>query len=272
MAKYTLFNRQFYLSTEPFLTPDLFASRLFQVEIKMANTKLLFWEDYQELLLIYFRMFGVKLPNHAGLISDLERQIQRTYVKNKLYKGVLVQITFFQIEGELIYMLELREPMQEIYSLAHREIELIENKRLFKMSNLLSVLAIGCEDVWRMSSKLCNVNADQLPLIMDEKERVLEVPFANLFLLIDEKTVLTPKSGFGVCVNPARQLGIAVLQDLGYDLRESDVFISDLLRATEVCVLNDLKGVRLVTSFKQVRYYRTFGQRFSEAFEAALRV
>lgn len=264
--RYTLFDKEFYKKNDPFLTPSQLHARLFYVEMKLVNTRLLFWEEYQEIIMLYFRFYGVNSLADMQLMKDIERQIQRSYVKNKLYKGVVVCLSFFKLEDRLTYMIEL--DAEDIYPISDEIVELIENNKLYKSRTLLSSLAIGCRDLWRMALVACRSDKVlQMPLIVDNKQRILEVPNANIFLIVDELKVKTPHTSLGVCVNPARQLVIEILQDMGYEVEEStNLVFTDLFESVELFTANDLTGICPITAFKHIRYYRTEGNAIAEEF------
>ncbi|MFV0521189.1 MAG: aminotransferase class IV [Mangrovibacterium sp.] len=271
--RFVLYNKTFYKATDSFLTSSLLDDFLFFVEMKLANTKLLFWEEYQEIIMLYFRFYGVDIDSPMRLMKDIERQIQRSYVKNKLYKGAVVRLSFFQVEEMLTYMIELNHVNRDVYTKSTDVIELIENARFYKSRTLLSSLSIGCRDLWRVAKAACIHNRKQIPLIVDEKNNILETPNANLFLIFDNQKVKTPHISLGICVNPARQFVIILLQDLGYEVEEvKELTTSDLLQAIEVFTANDLIGIRTITAFKHARYYRTQGNIIAEEFLKALLV
>ncbi|MFV0366521.1 MAG: aminotransferase class IV [Mangrovibacterium sp.] len=269
---FTLYHKNFYKDSEPFLTGDLLQSRLFDVEMKLANTKLLFWNDYQEIIIVNARLFGMEIANPMPLMKDIKRQIQRTYVKNKCYKGVIVRLTFFRVEGNLVYMVELNHVTPYIYEEQVEAMELMPNGRILKSKTLLSSLEIGSRDLWFMAQTQCK-KSHHLALIMNEQELFLEVPRANIFLITKEMKVKTPHASLGVCVNPARLHLFHVLEDMGYDVEESlNLTFADLQQAEEVFVVDDLHGVRFVGAFKNVRYYRKEVKKIAEEFVRSLEI
>lgn len=269
--RFVLYNKQFYRQDEAFLTPQMLVARLFDVEMKLANTKLLFWEEYQEIILSHLRLFQVPVDEPYRLMSDVKRQIQRSYVKNKLYKGVVVHLTFF-MTSSLTYLIELKQASPEPFAPSNELIELMMNSKLYKSHSLLSSFPVGNSALWALAKqphleeKHC-----QIPLIVDHQQHLLEVPRANLFLITKDKIAQTPHISLGICVNPARRLVIDLLLQQGYEVEESkELSVADLLRASELFLANDLQGIRSVAAFKQVRYYRTEGKQLAQAFIEAL--
>lgn len=264
--RFTLYNKNFYLAEDLFFTSEIFHAYLFRIDMKMANTKILFWDDYKELIVRYLHFYGVSISYPQDLMMELERQIQRCYVKNKLYKGLEVRLSFFLPKGELIYMIEVHHENQEIYLFDNTKLELIEHKQLYKTRSLLSSHSIGAEKIWCMAQAKCS-RSGQIPLILDEKQNILEVPHANLFLIGLEKQVCTPHLSLGVCANPARDFTIRLLEQMGYEVKEiEELKADDLLQMRELFVVNDLLGVRPITSFQQQRYLRIEGNQIAQAF------
>lgn len=86
-----------------------------------------------------------------------------------------------------------------------------------------------------------------VPLVLDDREHVLEASRANVFVVYDGALVTPPTDG-RILPGVARQRATEVARAAGIDLREAEIPLQDLLRADEVFLTGSVRGVEPVGS------------------------
>ncbi len=269
---FILYNDTFYNKDDSFLTASEQKSLLFTSYLKLVNTKTLFWDEHLELIGTYLRLYGVPTNMFSSSFKKyLARQVQRSYVKNKLYKTATICMSFFWIDEQVRFMIEYLDRSDDIYPQLSEFTELIINEKTYKSKTFLSSYAIGCKDLWSISEALCVQEKGQVPIIIDTKGNLLEVPNANLFIVTQNKQIITPCLTLGVYRNPAFNLAMKLLTEKGITVEERTKITSeDLKKASEVFFIGDICGVQEVVAFEQTRYYRRLSKELAELFTTSL--
>lgn len=113
-------------------------------------------------------------------------------------------------------------------------------------------------------------------VFFDQQNNLTEASTSNIFVLMNGKTVLTPKSSSMVLDGVTRKNLIIFLRKTGYTIQESDISKSELESSSEIWLTNAIQGLRLVERYeKQDKFldktiYQTichqfgrFGERFN---------
>jgi branched-chain amino acid aminotransferase len=113
-------------------------------------------------------------------------------------------------------------------------------------------------------------------LFFDPLGNLTEASTSNIFVLLDEKTILTPKTSSMVLSGVVRKKLIEFFKCKNINVQECDISSGELESAQEVWLTNSIQGIRLVDNFEKVSFVRDnnqyqdicfqfgrFGERFS---------
>ena len=94
-------------------------------------------------------------------------------------------------------------------------------------------------------------------LILNEKGLICECSSSNIFLIMPDKSILTPALTEGCLAGVMRKNMIELLRNLEYKVVEGSVLTEDLYRAEEVFLTNAIQGIRWCIAFREKRFYST---------------
>ncbi len=114
-------------------------------------------------------------------------------------------------------------------------------------------------------------------IFFDEKGNVAEASTSNVFMILDEKNILTPKVSSMVLEGVIRKKLIEFLKLQGKSVQECDISQSELESAREIWFTNSIQGIRLVDRFEKQEWennqtmyqmvchkFGRFGEKFHE--------
>lgn len=93
-------------------------------------------------------------------------------------------------------------------------------------------------------------------VFFDEKGNVTEASTSNIFVVLDHKTILTPKLSSMVLDGVTRKNLIKYLRASQYNLIESDISKSELESSQEIWLTNAIQGIRLVDRYEKLNLFR----------------
>jgi branched-subunit amino acid aminotransferase/4-amino-4-deoxychorismate lyase len=105
-------------------------------------------------------------------------------------------------------------------------------------------------------------------VFFDQQNNVTEASTSNIFAVLDEKTILTPKTSSMVLEGITRKRLIEFLSNSGFNLIETDISRSELESSLEIWLTNAIQGLRLVERyesqdmFREKTIYQTVCQKF----------
>jgi branched-chain amino acid aminotransferase len=94
-------------------------------------------------------------------------------------------------------------------------------------------------------------------LILNEQGRICECSASNVFLIMPDKSILTPALTEGCLAGVMRKNLIELLKNSGRKVVEGAVLTEDLYRAEEVFLTNAIQGIRWCIAFREKRFYST---------------
>lgn len=92
-------------------------------------------------------------------------------------------------------------------------------------------------------------------VFFDDKGNLTEASSSNVFVLLDEKTILTPKTSSMVLEGVTRKKLIEFLNSQNIHVKECDISQSELESAREIWLTNSIQGIRLVDSYNNLEMF-----------------
>lgn len=93
-------------------------------------------------------------------------------------------------------------------------------------------------------------------LFFDNQGNLTEASTSNIFVLIDDKTILTPKLSSMVLAGVTRGKLMEFLKKEGFVVLESDISKSELESSREIWLTNAIQGIRLVDRYEKIDFVR----------------
>ena len=93
-------------------------------------------------------------------------------------------------------------------------------------------------------------------IFFDELGNVTEASTSNIFAIIDNKTILTPKLSSMVLSGVTRSKLIEHLKDTEFNLIEADISKSELESSLEIWLTNSIQGIRLVDRYEKLDMFK----------------
>lgn len=93
-------------------------------------------------------------------------------------------------------------------------------------------------------------------LFFDSVGNLTEASTSNVFVVLDDKTFLTPKTSSMVLAGVTRKKLIEFLRLHGFSVQECDISQSELESAREIWLTNSIQGIRLVDSFGKLSMFK----------------
>ncbi|MGV8136394.1 MAG: aminotransferase class IV [Mangrovibacterium sp.] len=251
---YDLVNGQFIKQGEKIFGTEIPEQLLFSDSLRAIRNQLIFWNEHLTLINLQLQLLNRKLPvfikNEA---KELKRQIERTLIKNKLFKSARIDIYLYADNQTISYLVRTSAIDSISYELNHEGLVLEPFKKTFKAASPLSSLRMGSEPYWKILKSFQSSSLMEFVLVND-KGCLLEAPERNLFL-IQGMNIHTVVPDTGVYMDPCRETIRKVSEQAGYTFREDEFFDEDDLRqADEVFLAGDLYGIQWVKGIGKKRY------------------
>ncbi len=251
---YDLIDGKFIKQGERIFGTEISEQLLFTDSIRAIRNQLMFWNEHVALINLQLQLLNQELPvfikNEA---KELKRQIERTLVKNRLFKSARIDIYLYSGNQTISYLIKTRAIDSTSYELNHEGIVLELFKKTFKASSPLSSLRMGSEPYWKIL-KAFQSSLFTEPILENEKGCLLEAPERNLYL-VQGMNIHTVVPGSGVYIDPCRETIRKISEQTGFSFHENDFLDEDdLHQADEVFLAGDLYGIQWVKGIGKKRY------------------
>ncbi len=199
---------------------------------------------------------GWSFPPHFGS-SDLEEAVLRTVAHNNMQAACRVRLQLFTGRSGLFD----QEPHTSQFLVECMEVQpaaLVwnENGLMLGISNSVRKSTDMLANLKTTNTLLYTLAADEAKrhkwndaLILNSHERLAESTIANLFI-INGKQVITPPLSEGCIAGTLRRFLIENIPGI----RESPITSQDLASASEVFLVNAVRGIKWVGEISGVRY------------------
>lgn len=93
-------------------------------------------------------------------------------------------------------------------------------------------------------------------VFFDPNQNALEASTSNIFVVLNDSTIITPKTSSMVLEGVTRLKLIEYLKSAKYNLIESDVSKSELENCREIWLTNAIQGIRLVDKYEKINMFK----------------
>jgi len=253
---FLLIDGQFFRNSEKHFQISLIDKLIFDERIRAIRNLMPFWNQHMDLITLKMKLFNQPAPQflaHQG--KELKRQIERSLVKNKLFRSALVRVCFIQNENKISYLIKA-DPIDAVdYPLNQAGLRVDVFDKITKGISPLSSLDIGSAALWNIVNAELKTSEFGELLIRNEEASIIEAVSKNIYALVRNK-ILTPAPQTGAYIDISQQKIQLIAERLQIELQFTDKLNEEmLLGADELFLVNAIDGIRWIKAFKNKRYF-----------------
>jgi branched-chain amino acid aminotransferase len=248
--------------------------------IKIANGKILFWEDHYFRLMASMRIMRMEIPM-LFTMEHLEAEIEKTLKANRLSTAdARVKLSVHRNEGGLYlptqnaigYNISVKPLDAAVYHLQDTAYEVDLFKDYMVAPTLLSTLKTNNKAINVVGSIFAKENGLQNCLLLNTNKSIVEALNGNVFLVKD-KIIKTPPLLDGCLKGVMRTQVLKHIEKLeGYKLEEASISSFELQKADELFVTNVITGIQPVTKYRKKTFETTVARLLLNRLNAAIRL
>lgn len=242
--------------------------------IKLANGKLMFWEDHFNRLNKDAEYLGMEISGKD--VAFWKKEVEKVIVKN-YYKNARIRVIVYRdspglytpMGNRLSFLIEGTRFDKPEYSFNSKGIKLgvftRDQKGVSPLNNIKTTSAL----LFVLAGKYKKEQGLDDVIVLNTHGRVCESVSSNVFVVKDD-TIYTPKLSEGCLDGVMRKQIIKAIHQKGLSFEESEVTLEDLSTADEIFLTNVMSGVQGVTEFQGKRLRDTYTINFQAHLENAL--
>ncbi len=229
--------------------------------LKIANNKILFWEDHYFRLMASLRIVRMDIPM-SFTMEYIEEQILVLVRAMNIHESARVRFTAYRnSEGfylpnnnSISFVIQASKLDNLKYNYDPIQFEVDLYKDFIVPKQLLSTL--------KTTNKITNVTAsifakeNQLDttLLLNENKNVIEAANGNLFMVMENK-LITPPISEGCLNGIMRKQIIAIAKQMdSVTVLESPISPFDLQKADELFITNCIIGIQPITKYRKKEF------------------
>ena len=229
--------------------------------LKIANNKILFWEDHYFRLMASLRIVRMDIPM-SFTMEYIEEQILVLVRAMNIHESARVRFTAYRNSGgfylpnnnSISFVIQASKLDNLKYNYSPIQFEVDLYKDFIVPKQLLSTL--------KTTNKITNVTAsifakeNQLDttLLLNENKNVIEAANGNLFMLTENK-LITPPISEGCLNGIMRKQIIAIAKKMdSVTVLESPISPFDLQKADELFITNCIIGIQPITKYRKKEF------------------
>ena len=238
----------------------LYGDGIFET-LKIANNKILFWEDHYFRLMASLRIVRMDIPM-SFTMEYIEEQILVLVRAMNIHESARVRFTAYRnSEGfylpnnnSISFVIQASKLDNLKYNYSPIQFEVDLYKDFIVPKQLLSTL--------KTTNKITNVTAsifskeNQLDttLLLNENKNVIEAANGNLFMVMENK-LITPPISEGCLNGIMRKQIIAIAKKMdSVTVLESPISPFDLQKADELFITNCIIGIQPITKYRKKEF------------------
>jgi len=230
--------------------------------IKVANGKILFWEDHYFRLMASMRILRMEIPM-AFTMEFLEQEILKTLNANALANvSARVKLIVHRNEGGLYlpdtndtsHIVTAKYLENTLYAFDDTSYEVDLFKDYYVASGLLSSLKTNNRSLNVVGSIYAKENGLQNCLLLNTEKQVVEALNGNIFLLKGNQ-LKTPPIMDGCLNGIMRKQIIGMVKSIPeIKLKEESISPFELQQADELFITNVIVGIQPVSKFRKKNF------------------
>ena len=249
VLKLTISNRSF-----------LYGDGIFET-LKLANNKILFFEDHYFRLMASMRIVRMEIPM-SFTMEYLEEQILKLVEVLGIQDSSRVRFTVFRNEGgfylptdnSISFVIQATKLENVKYKIQKSQFEVDLYKDFIVPKQLLSTLKTANKITHVTASIFAKENQLDSSLLINETKNVIEAANGNLFMLMGN-SLITPPISEGCLNGIMRKQIIALAKQLdSIEVVEAAISPFDLQKADELFITNVIIGIQPITKYRKKEF------------------
>ena len=230
--------------------------------IKVANGKILFWEDHYFRLMASMRIMRMEIPMRFTM-EFLEAEIKTTLEANALQdENARVKLMVHRNEGGLYlpsqntigYNINVKPLHNAIFEIDENDYEVDLFKDYYVAPTLLSTLKTNNKTINVVGSIFAKENVLDNCLLLNTNKNVVEALNGNLFL-VKGNTIKTPPLGDGCLKGVMRTQILRLLEKMtDFEVEETSISPFELQKADELFVTNVIVGIQPISKYRKKQF------------------
>jgi branched-chain amino acid aminotransferase len=230
--------------------------------IHANGTEPQFLQDHITRIQYALDVLTLRLPESYGL-DKLNNAITGLLVRNKLFVGARVRLTFFRlgegkytpVENTCALLIDTAPLPAAKYQLNDKglEIDLFTktHKPIWPLGQFKSINS----GLYTIAGIYAQQHALDDVLLLNEHGNIIEATSSNVFVLKDQQ-VFTPSIDTGCVAGVMRKQLFKILTSMGFQVISTQELTPDFIReGEEIWLSNTISGVRWVKKFRTGRFY-----------------
>lgn len=233
--------------------------------LKIANGKILHWEEHYFRLMATMRIVRMRIPMSFTMEFLEESVLNLTQQLSYLHARVRLTIIrkpggYYKPTDNSIDWLITAEPLEShLYNEMKTtcEVELYKDFHLPK--HLLSTLKTNNKQISVLASIYAEENDYDNMLLINEEKNIVETTNGNLFVLQDS-TLITPPLSDGCLNGIMRKQVMKLIAKTNYKLEERSLSPFELQQSDEMFYTNSIQGIQSITKYRKKEYTNNVGE------------
>ncbi len=265
MNDYLYYNSR-YIKKERFELPYnnrafLYGDGFFET-LHANGTEPQFFQDHLTRIQYALDVLNLRLPGSYSL-DKLNNAITGLLVRNKLFVGARVRLTFFRLgagkytptENTCALLIDTEPLPAAKYQLNDKGLEVDLFNKIPKPIWPLGQFKSLNSGLYTIAGIFAQQHALDDVFLINEHAQIVEATSSNVFVLKDRQ-VFTPSLKSGCVAGIMRKQLFKVLTSMGFEVISSHDFTPDFIKsAEEVWLSNSISGIRWVKKFQNGRFY-----------------
>jgi len=213
----------------------------------------LFFEN-MKLLSRQLDSINMPLPDELKNIRELMRLTKRMLNKNKLYRSGYIYFQFYLKENKINTLVSGKSFNGLDFPSDEKGLLTCFSNQIKYSRNKLSNYAFYNKILWDVALSELQGTYYRNTIILNEKEMVCECPYANIFMLNNDK-IITPSLSSGCYEDLLRQIVIEAAKKTGITTMEQEnITKNDLLEMDEVFIAGESTGINWILGIGNKRF------------------
>lgn len=255
----------------------LFGDAVFET-LKVANNKILFFEDHYFRLMSSMRILRMEIPMNFTM-EFIESQITELVSHKEKAPAYRVRITVYRdSEGFYLpknnnvgYLISASLLESPFYSISEQAYEVDLYKDFYVSKQLLSTVKSTNRALNITGSIFAHENGLQNCLLLNDAKNVVEALNGNVFMLLGEK-LITPPVSEGCIGGILRKQVLALAKKTeSIQVFEQSISPFDLQKADELFITNVIMGIRPVTKYRKKEFQTGLASELSDKVNAVIK-
>ena len=271
-SNYVCYDNKFYEENKPIFRLNRamkFGDGVFE-SIRIVSGKVKYLDFHLERM--QKGLTALEINCSKGDFEILKVCIEQLLIKNEIERGAILRIIaqrsglgkYAPESNQVFFYLETDRVSDDNYKLNNKGHKLGVSEKVTIYPSQFSGLKTLNAIQYVMAAKEKDESKFDELILLDSKGFLVEGTSSNLFIT-KGKRVYTPNVKHGAIDGVMRRIAINKLVQLGYEVEQASLKLSDLEQAEEIFFTNSVQGISWVSSYDKKRYFKKISSKLIES-------